>query len=109
MEGFEDPFNRRCYPWGREDQDLIRWFTRLGEARSSLPPLRRGELEWLHCQGPVVCFARRLGEDRIVAAANAGAREALVELPDGSPLRLEPLEGKLLRGSGQGFTQLLHG
>lgn len=34
MEGCEDPFNRRCYPWGKEDADMLEFFTRLGELRS---------------------------------------------------------------------------
>ncbi|MBQ8882440.1 MAG: glycoside hydrolase family 13 protein [Clostridia bacterium] len=34
MEGCEDPFNRRCYPWGKEDADMVEFFTRLGALRS---------------------------------------------------------------------------
>lgn len=33
LEGYEDPFNRRCYPWGKEDKDLINFFTVLGKIR----------------------------------------------------------------------------
>ncbi len=36
MEGGTDPDNRRTYPWGHEDRDMIEWF-------SSLAHLRRGE------------------------------------------------------------------
>ncbi|WP_251448634.1 glycoside hydrolase family 13 protein [Vermiculatibacterium agrestimuris] len=107
MEGFEDPFNRRTYPWGREDKAMIAWFTALGKARGELAPLRRGELEWLECRGRTVSFLRRLGAERIVAAVNAGERPAAVELPDGQRLRLEPMEGKLLRWEEERLTELL--
>ena len=30
LEGFEDPFNRRTYPWGREDGELLAWYAALG-------------------------------------------------------------------------------
>ena len=33
MEGGKDPFNRRTYPWGREDTDLRDHFLRLGRLR----------------------------------------------------------------------------
>lgn len=33
MQGYEDPFNRKCYPWGKEDNSLIEYFRRLGEVR----------------------------------------------------------------------------
>ncbi|HWP52127.1 MAG TPA: glycoside hydrolase family 13 protein [Clostridia bacterium] len=33
--GFEDPFNRGCYPWGQEDQDLLSYFKALSAFRKS--------------------------------------------------------------------------
>ena len=51
MEGFEDPFNRRTFPWGREDQALLDWYRALGRARKELAPLRRGELAWERAEG----------------------------------------------------------
>ena len=34
MDGFEDPFNRRTYPWGHEDTALLDWFRTLGRLRA---------------------------------------------------------------------------
>ncbi len=107
MEGFEDPFNRRTFPWGREDQELVSWFTALGKARKELVPLRKGDLEWLTCRGRLVSFARSWQGERVVAAANAGDREAIVELPNGEQLRLPPMSGKLLGWDGTSFSSLL--
>ena len=33
LYGFSDPDNRRFYPWGREDEDLIEFFCQLGKVR----------------------------------------------------------------------------
>ena len=33
MQGYEDPFNRRCYPWGEEDKNLVSYFRVLGKLR----------------------------------------------------------------------------
>ncbi len=95
MEGFEDPFNRRTFPWSRADQDLTAWFAALGRVRKTLLPLRRGELRWLTCRDRVLSFARTLEGRRVVAAVNAGPRRALLTLPDGSRLRLAPMDGVL--------------
>lgn len=35
LTGFEDPFNRGCYPWGREDDDLLTFFKALSAFRKS--------------------------------------------------------------------------
>ena len=33
MEGFEDPINRRPFPWGKEDRDILSHYQKLGELR----------------------------------------------------------------------------
>ncbi len=107
MEGFEDPFNRRTFPWGREDWELLEWFTALGRARKSLKPLRRGELEWLRCGGRVAAFAREWRGEQVVAAVNAGDQVAHVDLPNGQRLRLEAMEGRLVGVSREAVWDLL--
>jgi glycosidase len=104
MTGFEDPFNRGTFPWGREDQDLSAWFTALGKARRELLPLRRGTFSWLTCRGRVVSFARCWEGETLLTCVNAGEEPTTVKLPTGKRLHLEPLEGVLLREDG---TELL--
>ncbi len=108
MEGFEDPFNRRAFPWGKEDKELTAWFTALGKARSTLEPLRRGELSWLQCRGRTVSFLRTLEGEQLIAAVNAGEKAASIDLPDGNALRLPAMSGKLLRWEEGQLTELLH-
>lgn len=96
MQGFEDPFNRRTFPWGGEDQSLIRWFSCLGRARRSLPALRRGDIRYLKAQGRLLAFTRSLGGETVLAAVNAGDREESLLLPGGTPLLLPPMTGYLL-------------
>ena len=43
MEGYRDPFNRCCYPWGREDAELLEWHKKLGGLRASCSALWDGE------------------------------------------------------------------
>ena len=42
MQGYKDPFNRRCYPWGHEDQELIEYISELSRVRKSIPNMRFG-------------------------------------------------------------------
>ena len=81
LEGFEDPFNRRTYPWGREDGELLEWYTALGKARRALPALRRGELAWTLTRGRVLSFLRTGAEGSVLAAVNAGDRPEPMDLP----------------------------
>jgi cyclomaltodextrinase / maltogenic alpha-amylase / neopullulanase len=81
MEGYEDPFNRRTFPWGQEDQALTAYFARLGNARKESQPLRRGELRWGTCQGSVISFARVLGKECAGVAVNRSGGSAVAALP----------------------------
>lgn len=36
LYGYKDPFNRKCYPWGNEDKDLISFFMKLGQFRKNV-------------------------------------------------------------------------
>lgn len=47
MEGGKDPFNRRTYPWGKEDKALLAHFRALGGLRKESDVLRRGDLEFI--------------------------------------------------------------
>jgi 4-alpha-glucanotransferase len=44
LEGYRDPFNRRTFPWGREDRNLQEWYRILGGLRHDWPVLRTGLL-----------------------------------------------------------------
>ncbi|MCI8423527.1 MAG: DUF3459 domain-containing protein [Lawsonibacter sp.] len=90
MEGFEDPFNRRTYPWGQEDQELLDWFRALGALRRDHPALRRGAIRYELGKGPLLAFTRSDGKETVLCAFNAGDEAAALELP--YP-RLTPLLG----------------
>jgi len=107
MEGYEDPFNRRTFPWGGEDRDLTAWFTALGQVRKATGALRRGELKWLRCEGRVLSFLRTQGEETVLCALNASDRPTVLPLPDGRRLRLEAMSGRLADISGGKVKDLL--
>ncbi len=97
MEGFEDPFNRRTFPWGREDGELVSWFTALGCIRSWSQALRRGDISYVEADGPVLAFRRTWGEESVLVALNAGAEPA--SLPLSGPMK-DLLTGEVLPAPG---------
>lgn len=82
MEGAADPFNRGTYPWGHEDQDLLAWFTALGQLRKNRVSLRRGTIRWLKAQGPLLCYVREVPDEATVTLINTGDTEQHFPLPD---------------------------
>ena len=46
MEGYKDPFNRRPYPWGTEDPQILAHHRLLGKLRREYPALRVGDIQF---------------------------------------------------------------
>ena len=58
MEGYRDPFNRRPYPWGREDPDFMAHFLRLGQLRKEFEALRLGDIHFFQAGDKHIGFTR---------------------------------------------------
>lgn len=81
MEGFEDPMNRRTFPWGRENQELQSLFKALGALREARPSLQRGDIRYIGADGALLVFERTLDGEHTVVALNAGDTEWEIGLP----------------------------
>lgn len=81
MEGYGDPFNRGCYPWGQEDKELLAWYRRLGAVRKSCPALLDGDFEPIWSEGGMIAFARNQGYERILTVVNRGDNDYTYALP----------------------------
>ncbi|MCI6433973.1 MAG: glycoside hydrolase family 13 protein [Clostridiales bacterium] len=61
MEGYKDPFNRRTYPWGREDPEILSHFRCLGKLRAHHEPLRLGDIHFFTAGDKHLGFSRSYG------------------------------------------------
>ena len=58
MEGYRDPFNRCCYPWGRENIELIEFMRGLSQVRRGTRAFEQGDLRFIQVDDNVCVFAR---------------------------------------------------
>lgn len=58
MEGYRDPFNRRTYPWDREDRELLAHFRRLGAMRKDNPAFSGSVIEFFTASEGQLGFLR---------------------------------------------------
>jgi alpha-glucosidase len=79
--GFTDPDNRRTYPWGREDKELIALHRELIRIHKSYPALRTGSLKLIYLAQDVIAFGRFDARDMVLVAVNRGEQERYAELP----------------------------
>ena len=58
MEGGKDPFNRRTYPWGGEDQQMLTHFRYLGTLRKKHAALKTGDVRFFCNRDGRIGFTR---------------------------------------------------
>jgi glycosidase len=105
LEGFEGPFNRRGYPWGHEDEDLLSWYRKLGRLRRDMEPLRRGTLRFLQAEGDLLALERACGEKRAVAVTNRGEKPVAFRAEWGASRAVDALTGRTYRVA-EGFLEV---
>ncbi len=58
MEGHKDPFNRRTYPWGKEDPILLGLYRTLGTLKKTTPALQLGDIRFFQAGQGKIGFTR---------------------------------------------------
>ena len=99
LQGYKDPFNRRCYPWGREDHELIAYVHELARVRKSIPNMKTGRAYFAVNAGQLV-------DERIIIFTRQGEEDYLFFVNrTGDEIRMNDLEGKLPHFTG--FTRFI--
>lgn len=70
MQGMKDPFNRGCMAWDKPNEELLKWYKRLGQIRHSSKAFIDGDFEKLYCDGGVIAYSRSSEGDNILVAIN---------------------------------------
>ena len=83
MEGYRDPFNRCCYPWGKEDKELVEWHKTLGNLRKSCSALWDGEFVNVYAQGRRMSYIRHDDKTAIFCTFNLEDNTVEIDSPPG--------------------------
>ena len=85
LQGFKDPFCRRCMPWDRFDENILAWFKKLGEIRKHsvyLDGLYQEEV----CGAEIFAFSRIKGQQKITTIVNNSYYDYYYKLEKGLDL-----------------------
>ena len=85
VEGYGDPFCRKTYPWGNENQDLIDFYKKLGNIRRSNTCFRGGKFIPIYANMGHIAYVRESldGKNALLIAANRWCDDEYIELPCG--------------------------
>lgn len=89
LAGMADPFNRKPYPWGQEDEGLLGFYRAICAARRNCPALSRGGCSLAALSPDVFAALRCEGESGAVLLVNR-SQEAYYGILDGSRFQEGP-------------------
>ena len=78
--GYKDPLNRGCYPWGKEDRELVDLFRRLGRLRRE-DALAGGEFALLSAGEDCLVYRRSSPRQTLVVAVSRSDKPVTPPLP----------------------------
>lgn len=81
MCGWTDPDNRRTYPWGREDRELLYFYKQMIGLHKAYKVLKTGSLKLLAGDHGVICYGRFNSEEKMVTAINNNDYEIISDIP----------------------------
>lgn len=91
VPGWTDPDNRRTYPWGHENYEIIYFYRNIIRLHKSSEALRIGECLVLQSADGVFAFCRKKGEEQFIVVINRNEEER--------DFALNMADGGLLPGS----------
>ena len=94
LQGYTDPFNRGCYPWGYQNEELTQFTRALGKLRQDCPSLKDGSIRFIETPADVVGLLRYNRTHQYLVYVNS--IDAEVSLPLDETLRhFTPLYGEV--------------
>ena len=79
--GWTDPDNRRTYPWGREDKELVSFHKDVIGIHKKSDALMRGSLKFLYGEQNVISYGRFTNEEEVVVILNNDEAEKTLKIP----------------------------
>ena len=79
--GFTDPDNRRTYPWGKEDKNLIQFYKDAIQMHKAYPVLISGSLKFLKGEFNLISYGRFSDTERVIVIINNNNGNIITEIP----------------------------
>lgn len=82
-EGHLDPFCRTCFDWKNKNEELIRFYAKLGKLRKEFHNVfQDGEFKEVEVTDGLLLFKRKKKDEEIYICVNNSSKRQLLNLPD---------------------------
>ncbi|MBO5092436.1 MAG: glycoside hydrolase family 13 protein [Clostridia bacterium] len=112
MQGYRDPFNRLPFPWGKEDNEILEFYQKIGKIRRQEEVFKGGLFNLLECNSDILAFARYNDDEFTVTLVNRSTEKYSFE--SSIPLKscetnrkitaIKPQTAYILKGKGDALS-----
>lgn len=81
LTGWTDPDNRRTYPWGHEDNELLEYYKALIKIHKEYRAFAWGSIDYLYMSYGIMCYGRWTDNEKIIVILNNNDNSQEVIVP----------------------------
>ncbi len=79
--GWTDPDNRRTYPWGNEDKDILSFYKEMIKIHKKYSALKCGSTEYLYTDYGIIGYGRWNSKEKIIVVLNNNCTDKTIQMP----------------------------
>ncbi len=81
VTGWTDPDNRRVYPWGKEDKQLLNFHKEMIKIRKENESIKKGSIQFLYSEYGFLSYGRFTEDNVIIVLVNNNIDEKEINVP----------------------------
>lgn len=103
VDGGKDPYNRKTYPWGKENKELLDWYKKLSNTRVEHIALKKGDINLHKTSKDIIAFSRKCESEIIITIVNRSNVIDKVEITTKAILFTDLLSNEKFRATTYGL------
>lgn len=88
LTGLRDPENRKCYPWGNENLDILSFYHKLTKLRK-LDVFKKGDIKFYNLHNDVLSYERKFNEKSSIVLLNRNNKNIGLKLSNNNDIILK--------------------
>lgn len=114
LQGYSDPFNRRTYPWGHEDMEILEFYKTIGKIRCKNSVYKEGSFKPILLNSDLLIFERYENGMRFITVVNNSNdikklnfnkdAKALIGNYNSRSISLSPYSAEIIKTNAKHFT-----
>lgn len=79
LKGGKEPDNRRSYPWGNENKNIIEFYKEIANIRNNENGLKKGDINIYETHSDVFAFERNYENEKVVVLVNVSKEQKIIK------------------------------